>query len=84
MSSFVHVQTILTQVLQLGSRGEALTPTSPLLGAIPELDSMAVQTILVAFEDHFGFTINDDEISATLFETVGSLTTFVDQKLNQG
>jgi acyl carrier protein len=52
-----------------------------LLGALPELDSMAVVSILTALEEHFGFTVDDDEISAETFATLGSLTEFVDQKL---
>lgn len=76
------VKSLLARSLQLGSRADALTLTSPLLGALPELDSMAVVTILTALEEHFGFTINDDEISADTFATLGSLVEFTEQKLN--
>jgi acyl carrier protein len=44
---------------------------------------MAVVTVMTSIEDHFGIAIDDDEISADTFETVGSLTAFVDRKLNQ-
>jgi acyl carrier protein len=37
--------------------------------------------VLTALEEYFGFTIEDDEISATAFETLGSLTRFVEDKL---
>ncbi len=72
---------ILDQVLGLNGRGANLKPESPLLGAIPELDSMAVVTILTSIEEHFGFTVEDDEISADTFATLGTLTAFVEQKL---
>jgi acyl carrier protein len=76
-----EVAGILDQVLGLNGRSTYLKPESPLLGAIPELDSMAVVSILTSLEDHFGFTVEDDEISADTFATLGTLTTFVEQKL---
>jgi len=54
---------------------------SPLLGAVPELDSMAVLSIITALEEHFGFSVDDDEIDGSTFATVGTLTAFVDGKL---
>jgi len=75
------VKTLLAQTLQLGPRADSLTTDSPLLGALPELDSMAVVTILTAMEEHFGFSVDDDEISADTFQTLGTLATFVDQKI---
>ncbi len=76
-----EISGILEQVLNMNGRGISLKPESPLLGAIPELDSMAVVTILTSLEDHFGFTVEDDEISADTFATLGTLTVFVEQKL---
>jgi acyl carrier protein len=82
MSLEEHIRKILAQSLQLGSRVDALTTQSMLLGALPEFDSMAVVTILTSLEEHFGFIVEDDEISADTFATLGSLTAFVEQKLN--
>ena len=82
MNTLTDVKSLLAQSLQLGSRADTLTAASPLLGALPELDSMAVVTILTALEDHFGFTVDDDEISAETFATLGSLVEFVERKLN--
>lgn len=77
-----EVKTILIDVLSLGpASGAAMTADTPLLGSLPELDSMAVVSLLAALEDHFGFSIDDDEISASAFETLGSLTAFVRAKL---
>jgi acyl carrier protein len=75
------VKQILTDVLSLGEAGRALDAGSPLLGAIPELDSMAVVNLITALEEHFGITVEDDEISADTFETLGSLAAFVAHKL---
>lgn len=81
MSTPQEVRNLLAQSLQLGARGDQLTADSTLLGAIPELDSMAVVMILTAMEEHFGFSVDDDEISADTFQTLGTLTAFVEQKL---
>jgi len=82
MSTFDQVKTIVLQTLQLGNRGAHFNAASPLLGAIPELDSMAVVNVITALEEHFGFYADDDEISADTFETLGSLADFVNQKLH--
>lgn len=58
-----------------------LTPESPLLGAIPEFDSMAVVALLTHIEERFGFAVDDDEIDGSTFATIGSLTSFVRGKL---
>ena len=80
MSHTQEVITILAEVLNLGQRKNLLQPDSPLLGSIPELDSMAVINVLTALEDHFGITIDDDDISAATFNTVATLTAYVEQK----
>jgi acyl carrier protein len=75
-----EVKTILIDVLNLGDAGQALEADSPLLGSLPELDSMAVVTLIGALEEHFGIVVDDDDISASTFETLGSLAAFVAQK----
>lgn len=76
-----EVKIILKEVLGLGERGQQMTRTSPLLGAVPELDSMAVVTVMTTLEERFGFVIDDDEICAQTFTTLGSLTDFVQNKI---
>lgn len=83
MGSLEEVKTILVDELSLGARKAALKPETPLLGSIPELDSMAVINVITALESHFGIVVDDDEISADTFETLGSLSAFVDEKLTQ-
>ena len=60
---------------------ESLNDASELLGAIPELDSMAVLGVLTQIQDDFGVQIDDDEVSAALFTTFGDLKRFVEAKL---
>jgi acyl carrier protein len=78
-----EVKNLLTDVLNLGPAGQSLNADSPLLGALPELDSMAVVGVIAAIEDRFGIAVDDDDISASTFETVGSLADFVAQKSAQ-
>lgn len=81
MQHVEEVKNVLSDVLSLGERKHSLREDSSLLGSIPELDSMAVVNVITALEEHFGITVDDDEISARTFETLGNLTRFVDQKL---
>ena len=76
------VKMVIGGALQLGARAQALDASTPLLGAIPELASMAVVNVITALEEHFGISVADDEIGAATFATLGSLSTFVEQKLD--
>ena len=78
-----EVKEILTSVLQIEAPQNTLDKNSPLLGAIPEFDSMAVVSIITALEEHYGFYIEDDEISADVFETLNALVLFVEKKLGK-
>lgn len=79
--TYAIVQQILGDVLSLGERSQNLQPTTALLGSIPEFDSMAVVSLITALEDRFGIAIDDEEIDAEVFATVGSLHAFVESKL---
>jgi len=76
-----QIKALLNDVLQLGDRANSWNESTPLLGSVPELDSMAVVSIITALEENFGFSIGDDEINADVFATLGSLISFVEQKL---
>lgn len=75
-----EVRLILTDTL--GLRSLRLERDTALLGNLPELDSMAVASVITALEDHFGIVVHDDEISARHFVTLGSLSDFVESKLS--
>lgn len=78
-----EVKILLADVLNLSNTTRPLDADSPLLGALPELDSMAVVGVIAAIEERFGIAIDDDDISASTFETVRSLAEFVEQKTQQ-
>ena len=61
--------------------GTQLDLSSALLGAVPELDSMAVVAILTGIEERFGLSVNDDDVDSATFASVDSLVTFVRAKL---
>ena len=73
------VKTVLIETLGIEDRASALASETPLFGAIPELDSLAVVEVITALEERFAFQIDDDEFSGDVFETVGSLAAFVEQ-----
>lgn len=76
-----EMREILRDTLQLGKRADDLNVSSPLFGAIPEFDSMAVVTVLTMIEDEFGIVIDDEEVSVEIFATVGALSNFVSNKV---
>ncbi len=76
-----EVLRVVDEVLSLNGRSAAFNRNTPLLGAVPELDSMAVITLITTLEDQFGLVVDDDDIDGATFATVGSLTDFVSGKL---
>lgn len=72
---------VLDEVLCLDGRALGWKAEQPLLGAVPELDSMAVIGVLNLLEERFGFIVEDDDVDGRAFETVGTLLRFVTEKL---
>jgi len=71
------VKAVLVSVLGIEDRAASIDADTQLLGNLPELDSMAVLELVAAFEQRFGVTIDDDEVTAEAFDTLGSLTAMV-------
>ncbi len=80
MNTTEIVRSVLASTLQVGDHAKSWTNDTRLLGAIPELDSMAVVTVLTELEEKLGIDVPDDEISAETFSTFGSLVDFVQSK----
>jgi acyl carrier protein len=76
-----EVLRLLDEVLSLGGRAASFGDDTPLLNAIPELDSMAVVTLITSLEEQMGIVVDDDDIGGDTFATVGSLVHFVQSKL---
>lgn len=75
------VKELLGQALGLGKCGGRLDANSGLLGSVPELDSMAVVSVLALIEEQFDIEISDDDVDAATFESLGTLADFVESKL---
>jgi acyl carrier protein len=75
------VKAVLVSVLGIEDRAATINADTPLLGSLPELDSMAVLELVAALEQQFGVTIDDDDVTAEVFETLGTLSELVDDKL---
>ena len=72
---------IVRDVLVLGDRADDFNESTALMGDIPEFDSMSVVAIITALEDEYDCVFEDDEITADVFRTIGSLTQLVESKL---
>ena len=75
------VKAVLVSVLGIEDRAATIDAGTPLLGSLPELDSMAVLELVAALEQRFEVTIDDDEVTAEVFDTLGSLAALVDDKV---
>jgi acyl carrier protein len=82
MTVHQDVLQVLDEVLSLGGRSASFTAETPLLGAIPELDSMAVVTLITTLEERLGIVVDDDDIDGETFATVGTLVAFVNGKVS--
>ncbi len=71
------VLALLDEVLNLDGRALAFTAETPLLGEVPELDSMAVIAVIHEIEERFGIEVPDDEVDGNSFATVGTVVEFV-------
>ena len=81
MDTTREVLRILDEVLSLRGRGAAFTRETHLLGALPELDSMAVVALITTLEEQLGIVVADDDVDGATFQSVGTLVDFVATKL---
>ena len=78
------LRAVLVDVLGLKrEQVAAFDEATPLFGALPEFDSMAVAGLLTELEERLGILIEDHEVSADMLETYGSLLTFARAKALQ-
>ena len=75
------VRRVLIDTLELTQQPEELQRDTALFGALPELDSFGVVQLVTELEERFDIRVDDDEFGADMFETVGTLTDFIDAKL---
>jgi acyl carrier protein len=80
MSLQIEIKALLQETLQL-DEVDSWDEDTGILGSIPEFDSMAIVTILTMVEENYGIMIEDDEVSAEVFETLGSLVDFISERV---
>jgi acyl carrier protein len=59
------------------------TSGTPLLGRGVGLDSVETMALVLSIEEEFGISVPDTDMTATLFETIGSLTAYIAQRLSE-
>ena len=75
------LRAVLVDVLGLSAdRVRGFNEATPLFGALPEFDSMAVAGLLTELEERLAIQIEDHEVDADMLETYGSLLTFARAK----
>jgi acyl carrier protein len=75
------VRGVLRDVLGIdAARAATFDEATPLFGALPELDSMAVAGVLTEIEDRLGIIIDDDEVDGDMLESFGALVRFAASK----
>ena len=74
------IKQLLIDTLSLDMTIEQMSDDLLLLGNIPEFDSMAIVSIITAIEEEFDFIVDDDDLSAEVFESIDSLIDFVEGK----
>ena len=78
------LRAVLADVLGLDAgRVAGFREETPLFGALPEFDSMAVAGLLTELEERLGILIEDDEVEADMLESFGHLRTFIRAKALQ-
>ena len=78
------LRAVLIDVLGLHkAEVERFDAGTPLFGALPEFDSMAVAGLLSELEERLGILIDDEDVEAEILESYGRLLTFVRAKALQ-
>lgn len=81
LDSLELTRKMLRSSLQLGTQAEAFDRGTQLLGGLPEFNSLTITAIVAEIEDELDCEISDVEISADIFETMGSLADFIAYKM---
>ncbi|NMO49892.1 acyl carrier protein [Actinoplanes sp. TBRC 11911] len=72
-----QVKAVVVGTLGIEDRAASIDASTPLLGGMPEMDSLAAVELVAALEAQFGIRIEDEDVNAEAFETLGSLTALV-------
>ena len=82
MDDLEKLKGILRETLQIGNRVDDMNDQSRLFGSVPEFDSIAVVNVVTSIEYEYKIKIADEDLSADVFETLGSLRRFIASKMD--
>jgi acyl carrier protein len=71
------VKALVAETLGIPERLGSMDASTRLLGELPELDSLAVAELIAAMEGRFGIDVDGADLTADVFETLGTLAAFV-------
>ena len=81
MLTIEQVLEVLAKSLPLPETTYEMGEQAPLLGAIPELDSMTITGIIAGLEESFDIVFDDEDLDAGAFQTVGTLRDLIASKM---
>ena len=84
MSALVAVLKILDRELNLQGKALTFTHETKLRGSLPQLDSMAIVSVVSALEEQLGFEFPEEQLDGAIFESVGTLVDCVSGLLPDG
>ena len=77
----LEIKQLLIDTLSLDIMPREMDDDALLLGDIPEFDSMAIVSVITTLEENYGFTSDDDELTAEVFESIETVVDFVEQHI---
>lgn len=81
MNTLEITKQILKATLQLGSEVDSFDRHTLLLGGLPEFNSLTITTIIMEIENQLDCVVEDSELTAEVFESLGSLADFIESKI---
>ena len=75
-----RVKVVIVKTLGIHDRAYRLDESTELFGSMPELDSLSVVALAVNLEREFDFEIDDEDFTGEVFDTIGTLAEYVEQK----
>lgn len=82
MTVLESVLRIIDRELNLNGKALDFTEDTKLRGSLPQLDSMAIVSVITTLEEQLGFEFPEDQLDGAIFESVGSLVDCVTRLLS--
>ncbi|OQZ03203.1 MAG: hypothetical protein B6D35_00105 [Candidatus Brocadia sp. UTAMX2] len=77
-----RVKKVIIERLKPNINVAEISKNTPLIGKGLGLDSVGVLELVVGLEQEFSIMFDDSEMNIELFENIGSLTNYINKKLN--